>query len=150
MTPVDRLLAIEEIRNLKAEYFRCVDGQQWEKLVTLFADGAETDMRAAVEPYNPDLLSHDPAAFVKNTAYVFTGVKTAHFGSMPQIRIVSETEATGSWTMEDILWVSEDSPVLPTGRHQGWGHYEDRYRKVDGQWRFAACKLTRIHLEYRK
>ena len=30
MTTVDELLAIEEIKQLKARYFRCVDTKDWE------------------------------------------------------------------------------------------------------------------------
>lgn len=148
MSPVDRLVAIEEIRRLKAEYFRCTDEKDWETLPGIFTENAETDMRAAVEPYNPDLLSYDPKAFAKNNGFVLEGVKTAHFGYMPVIDIVSETEATGKWSMEDWLWVPEGNPVMPAGRMHGWGHYYDRYSKVDGHWLISASKLLRVKIEW--
>lgn len=150
MTPLDRLIAIEDIRRLKAEYFRCVDEQDWKTLVTLFVPDAETDMRDAVIPHNPDLLSNDAKAFVDNTAYVLTGVKTMHFGIMPRIDILSETEASAVWSMEDILWASDKSPVLPAGRTQGWGHYHDRYVKTEEGWKIAACRLVRVNVEHRE
>lgn len=148
MNPLDRLVAIEAISRTKAEYFRCVDEQDWDGLARVFTPDAETDMRAGVEPYNPDLLSRDAQAFVQNTAFVLTGVKTAHFGYMPRIDIVSDTEATGVWSMEDWLWVPEGHKVLPAGRMHGWGHYYDRYVRVDDRWLMAATRLTRIKLEF--
>lgn len=148
MSPLDRLVAIEEIRRTKAEYFRCIDAQDWAGLLLVFTADAETDMRAAVEPYNPDLLSTDPKAFAQNNAYVLAGVKTAHFGYMPRIDILSADKAVAVWSMEDWLWVPEGNPVIPAGRMHGWGHYTDRYVRVDGRWLMSATRLTRIKLEF--
>lgn len=147
MSPLDRLVAIEDIRRTKAEYFRCIDEQDWDGLVAIFTADAETDMREAVEPHDPDLLSHDPAQFARNNAYVLARVKTAHFGYMPRIDVASQDEATAVWSMEDWLWVPAGNPVMPPGRMHGWGHYHDRYRRVDGRWLIAATRLTRVKLE---
>lgn len=148
MSPLDRLLALEDIRRLKAEYFRCVDEQDWDALLRVFTPDAETDMRKAVEPEDPNLLMHDAAAFVKNTSAVLTGVKTAHFGYVPRIDFLSDGEASGVWAMEDWLWVGEGHPFLPFRKLHGWGRYHDRYVKVNDQWLMSATKLIRIHLEY--
>lgn len=148
MNPIDTLLAIEGVKRCKAEYFRCIDEQDWDALVANFTPDAETDMREAVEPHNPELLSHDPRAFAANNAYVLAQVKTAHFGYMPRIDVLSPTEATAIWSMEDWLWIPEGHPVLPTGRMHGWGHYADRYTKVGDRWLMSATRLTRIKLEH--
>jgi hypothetical protein len=148
MSPLDRLVAIEDISRTKAEYFRCIDEQDWAGLVRVFTGDAETDMREAVEPHNPDLISHDPQAFAQNNAYVLGGVKTAHFGYMPRIDIIGEDEATGIWSMEDWLWVPAGNPVMPEGRMHGWGHYHDRYKRVDGRWLMSATRLTRVKLDF--
>ncbi len=100
MNAIDRLVAIEDIRRTKAEYFRCIDEQDWDGLVAVFTPDAETDMRDAVEPHNPDLLSNDPKEFAKNNAFVLKDVRTAHFGYMPRIDVLSEDEAEGVWSME--------------------------------------------------
>lgn len=148
MSPLDTLVAIEAIKRCKAEYFRCIDEQDWDGLVANFTPHAMTDMRDAVEPHNPDLLSHDPRAFAQNNAYVLADVKTAHFGYMPRIDVVSDGEATAIWSMEDWLWVPAEHPVLPAGRIHGWGHYEDRYARAGDRWLMSATRLTRIKLEY--
>ena len=92
MNPLDTLLAIESVKRCKAEYFRCIDEQDWDALVANFTPDAETDMREAIEPHNPDLLSHDPKQFAQNNAYVLTNVKTAHFDYIPHINIISPTK----------------------------------------------------------
>ncbi|MFD2499268.1 nuclear transport factor 2 family protein [Rhizorhabdus histidinilytica] len=99
MNPIDTLLAIEGVKRCKAEYFRCIDEQDWDALVANFTPDAETDMREAVEPHNPDLLSHDPRAFAANNAYVLAQVKTAHFGYMPRIDVLSppRRRRSGRW-----------------------------------------------------
>lgn len=148
MTPLDRLVAIEAVKRCKAEYFRCIDEQDWAGLVANFTPDAVTDMREAVEPHNPDLLSTDPEAFARNNAHVLANVKTAHFGYMPRIDILSDGEARAVWSMEDWLWVPDGHPLLPPGRMHGWGHYEDRYAKVGDRWLMSATRLTRIKLEF--
>lgn len=148
MSPLDRLVAIDAIGRTKAEYFRCIDEQDWDGLVAIFTPDAETDMREAVQPHDPSLLSHDPAAFARNNAYVLAGVTTAHFGYMPRIDVLSDTEASAIWSMEDWLWVPEGNPVMPPGRMHGWGHYSDRYQRVGDRWLIAASRLTRVKLEF--
>jgi hypothetical protein len=148
MNALDRLVAIEEISRTKAEYFRCIDEQDWAGLIAVFTPDAETDMRGAVEPHNPDLLSNDPKEFANNNAFVLKDVKTAHFGYMPRIDVISEDEAVAVWSMEDWLWVPEGNPVMPVGRMHGWGHYHDRYKRVDGRWLMSATRLTRVKLDF--
>lgn len=149
MNALDTLVAIEAIKRTKAEYFRSVDEQDWDALVAIFTPNAETDMREGVEPHDPALLDRDPAAFVRNTAYVLTGVKTAHFGYMPRIDVLSETTAEVVWSMEDWLWIPPGNPVLPAGVMHGWGHYHDRYAKIGDRWLLSATRLTRVRLEHR-
>ena len=52
--------------------------------------------------------------------------------------------ATGIWAMEDRLWWSVDGRER---RLHGWGHYHERYRKVDGQWLIAYRRLERIRVD---
>ena len=45
MEAIDRLLAIEEIRNLKHKYFRAIDMADYELLSTIFTDDISVDYR---------------------------------------------------------------------------------------------------------
>ena len=44
MDEVERLIAIEEIKHLKARYFRCMDTKDWDGLAGVFAPDAVMDM----------------------------------------------------------------------------------------------------------
>lgn len=148
MDDVAKLLAMEGVRRVKAEYFRCIDAQDWEALPKIFTPGATTDFREGVEPHDPSLLETDPQKFTDTNAYVLKDVKTAHFGMMPRIDIHDETSASAVWSMEDLLWIPEGHPVLPPGVMHGWGHYHDEYRKVGDDWLISSTRLTRIRLEH--
>ena len=44
MTEIEKLLALEEIKLLKARYFRCVDTKDWEGFKAVFAHNAHFDI----------------------------------------------------------------------------------------------------------
>ena len=53
MDAVERLAAIEDIRRLKARYFRCVDEKDWAQLAALFAPDAVFDHSRGGSIRNP-------------------------------------------------------------------------------------------------
>lgn len=147
MTDVERLLAIEDIKALKARYFRGVDTQDATVLRAVFADGAETDFRSESPTGDPAFHQHDPDAFVRNTLYMLEGVTTMHLGFMPEIEFLSPTEAQARWPMNDRLWVQEGAPArLPFRTLVGWGCYHDRYRRTGTGWRIVSTRLERTKL----
>src|SRR5712691_3739618 len=96
---VDELVAIEEIRSLKARYFRHMDTKDWEAFADEFTADAIMDTSGeaggGVIEGRREIVS-----FVRNA---IREVTTVHHGHMPEINIVSPTEATGIWAMEDML-----------------------------------------------
>jgi hypothetical protein len=65
-----------------------------------------------------------------------------------EIALTSDTTATGVWAMEDLIFHDRQAhPEAPFTSMHGFGHYHDTYRKVDGAWRIADCKLTRIRVD---
>lgn len=44
MTEVEKLLALEDIKTLKARYFRCVDTKDWNGFAAVFAPDAAFDI----------------------------------------------------------------------------------------------------------
>jgi len=76
---------------------------------------------------------------------------SVHHGHMPDIEIVSETEANGVWAMEDLIWRSREHPL--NGEYSyvhGWGHYRETYVKLEAGWRIRTTQLTRLRTEYMK
>lgn len=146
MEPVERLIAIEEIKALKARYFRLMDGKDWVGFTDLFTPDALFDVRGALEE-NP-VITGDPIRGADAiAAYVQRGITpltSAHFGHMPEIEILSGNEATGIWALLDILRAPEGGPFRI---FRGYGHYHERYTRADGRWKIASLRLTRLMVE---
>ena len=147
MADLDTLLAIHAIHGLKARYFRFVDTKRWDDLRSLFTPDALI--------YFPELQLHHPGMAIvpspldeamASIITSLTGVLSVHQGFMPEIEILSDTEARGIWAMEDWLsWPSQDGG-LPGMQVRGHGHYHEDYRRVAGQWRIHRLTLTRLSL----
>ncbi|MDG1267778.1 MAG: nuclear transport factor 2 family protein [Ilumatobacter sp.] len=154
LSDLERLIAIEEIKNLKARYFRSMDTGDWDALGTVFTADAVFDFsEATVDPVdNPDADGPEPVvggdAIVAAIRDAVSTANTVHHGHMPEIEITSATTATAIWPMQDFirrLTVDADLPFSSSG-FTGFGHYHETYLKIDGQWRIQASKLTRLRV----
>lgn len=149
MDDLQRLIAIEDIRQLKARYWQGVDMKDEAMIRSVFTDDAVIDYRA--ESYPPDKIppsTPPPDAFARRCLDVLAGFTTAHHGHMPQIRFLSYDQAEGVWPMEDNLW-AKDPAVTGFAHMQGHGFYHDSYRKVAGQWLISATTLKRLNVTRR-
>jgi hypothetical protein len=62
---------------------------------------------------------------------------------MPEIDVLSEDAARGTWAMEDVLrWTAGGSDL--TQVLHGYGHYHDSYARVDGRWLIQSSSLSRL------
>ncbi|MGQ0464205.1 MAG: nuclear transport factor 2 family protein [Sporichthyaceae bacterium] len=133
---IARLEAAEEIRRLKARYFRCVDLRQWEEFADLFTDDFVPEFGESTSG------PASKADFVAAVARHFEDGISVHHGHEPEIEILDADNATGLWPMYDLVESSADSGYVS---HTGWGHYAERYRRCsDGRWRICFSRLTRI------
>lgn len=143
---LETLLAIEEIKRLKARYFRLMDTKDWLAFAEIFTEDAVFDVYGALEE-NPDLSGeaaapiHGRAAIVDYVSSGITPLTSAHYGHMPEIEILSDDSATGIWALEDILRPPAGGPFA---LFRGYGHYHERYSRADGQWRIASLRITRL------
>lgn len=139
MTDTQRLLAAEEIKQLKARYFRYMDTKQWSGWEEIFTADAVMDVS---EEQVSESVIKGRDKIIPFVSKVLEGVVTVHHGHMPEIEVLSETTARGIWSMEDKLrW-----PNGKTTLH-GYGHYHETYEKVDGRWRIKTLKLTRLRID---
>jgi hypothetical protein len=143
--PVTRLLAIEDIKTLRAQYWRFVDTKKWPEFAELWAPNA------TFEDHASGFRTESGPDFAEKVAQVFQPqVLTVHHGHQHEIVIVDEDHATGIWAMEDYLVFPEGTayPGAPEiGKVRGYGHYWDEYVRVDGRWLFAKVDLYRLRLE---
>lgn len=131
---VDDLIAFEEIKRVKYAYFRCLDQKLWDEMTALFTEDATAaysggkyryDGRTAIIEFMRANMSRD--AF-----------HTSHRVHHPELELVSATEATGVWAMEDVNVDTEYDFYLT-----GAGFYEDRYVKENGRWLIAHTGYKR-------
>ena len=153
MNAIDRLTAIEDIRQLKARYFRCMDTKDWSGLADVFAPDAVFDLRTVDrigQPLEGEPDPHpgaDPAvhdgrdAILAMIRAALDGLVSVHHGHMPEITICSETTATAIWAMEDVI--RDPSGTSPFRLH-GRGHYHDSYERLDRGWVIKRTAITRL------
>jgi uncharacterized protein (TIGR02246 family) len=126
---------VEEIRKLKARYFRTMDTKDWDAMREVFADDVVADTTEAGGP-----LVNGADEFIAFLKQTLGDAVTIHQGHMPEIELTSATTATGIWALHDIV-------MWPTGRLEGSGHYHETYEKTADRWRIKTLRLTRLHSE---
>lgn len=132
-----RLLDLEAIRTLKHRYIRCMTQSRWDEMATLLTPDVKTS-------YSDGKYSFD------NRADLMRFLRGAHDATqthvlgywhvtMPEIEVVSKTEATGIWAMYHFYL---DKPALQ--QQEMFAYYEDLYRKVNGTWMIAKTGYRRV------
>jgi hypothetical protein len=138
-------LDYREIENLKGKYFRSVDSKDWSALRGLYVDDAQ------FEGFVFDAAT--PDVFVSGVADFLTGALSIHHGCNPELRALTKDLVRGVWAMHDIV-------VWPAGSRsyknicsphlsgiEGYGHYEEEYRRTIKGWRISLQRLTRLRVE---
>ena len=135
----EQWLEVEAIKQLKARYFRLMDTKQWLPFSQVFSDDVIVD------------VSHDkhaPGDKIVGRANVVDFIRkavgkaaTVHHGHMPEIELLSPTEARGIWAMFDYV------EFKPSRGIRGYGHYHEEYRKEGGSWHISKLKLTRLRVD---
>jgi uncharacterized protein (TIGR02246 family) len=137
---LQRLVDIEEIKQLKARYFRCMDTRKWDEWGQVFA----TD--CVMEVPEADMVTSGRDEIVRTVSGLLAGATTCHHGHMPEIEITGPDSARGTWAMFDYV----EWPRSDTGDRvglMGFGHYIEEYTKADGRWRIARTRLERLRVD---
>jgi hypothetical protein len=145
---LERLIALEGIRRVKAEYFAAIDEKRWSDLEGVFAPDAE---------FGPFWAAGAPQSvqqFVEGIRTTFANVHTIHVAFIPMIDLLDADHANGRWSMQDTLsWAPDtfnfrDSTVPGQRGAVGKGVYRDRYeRDAEGNWRISFTSLQRLSIE---
>jgi hypothetical protein len=146
--PVARLSAIEDIKIVKARYFRFLDAQDWDALLDVFTEDLTATTGAAQ-------VITSRQEFVDLLRGNLGGGRSVHHGHMPEIEVTSSTTATGVWSLTDwVVWNPDGvMPYSAPGRSEpistylGYARYWETYRKVDGSWRIATLRIERLRIE---
>jgi hypothetical protein len=151
MTELERLTAIDEIKRVKACYFRAVDSGDAELLRGLLAEDCVLDYRgsctdpATGRDFLPgvNMVVNGRASF-PNGGLASMGIVSVHQGHHCEIELTGETTAQAIWSMTDRLYMPDGAPFsLMTG----YGHYHETYAKTGATWKIKTLRLTRIRID---
>jgi hypothetical protein len=133
------LVALEEIRQVKHRYLRCVDLKLWDDLADAFTSDATADYGTPALGKPIRLTGRDEiVGFLRQK--LGPEIITVHHASQPEITVDGDT-AVGTWAFEDTVIATEYRMMLT-----GAAFYEDRYvRCDDGKWRIAHTGYVRTY-----
>lgn len=131
LSGLDRLLAIEDIKLLKARRDRAVDTKDWAMLESLHVPDHTS--------YNDDYPPWTTAAeMIANVRVIMQDLQTAHHSHTPEITFEAPDRATGIWAMSGLsVWTQDDEEHW----FLGVGHYFETYQQVHGKWLFTTRRL---------
>ena len=129
------LIAIEQIKQLKARYFRGIDTCNLELLRNVLAP--EVYIRFQSPTYQLELNGLEEAIefYRSNFTHRRFGM---HNGHTPEIEVNGD-EATGLWYLNDVF-INLDKQTLLNGS----AIYEDNYARIDGEWRIVRTGYKRL------
>jgi len=140
MEGLQRLLAIEDIKLLRAKYCRSIDSHTFDRLHDVLTDDFLLDM----SPTGKVLGSEVPVVSGRDTVVgmfhaSFTPLKKLlHIVTIPEIEFQDETHATGVWRQE--TFIKENRPDL-AGLGLAYATVFDTYRKEADGWRMASVRV---------
>jgi hypothetical protein len=137
-TTLEDLIDIHAIQQLKHRYLRCLDQKDWDTLRTCFVEDAQASYGGGAK----ELSGRDAIMAFLTESMGSEGMLTSHRCTQPEIDLVGPGEATGTWALEDVV-IHQDFGVTIHGA----SFYEDRYVKVDGEWRIASTGYKRTYEE---
>ena len=151
MDALEKLIAISDIKQLRAKYFRGVDSGDGDLVRSILAEDCRLDYRGCcTDPTSgQDFLPAMNVVVTGRDAWRANGLSglgivSVHQGHHSDIDIVSADSATGVWAMTDRLYFPEGHEFsLLTG----YGHYIDTYIKTALGWQLQTTHITRIKVE---
>jgi len=124
---------IEAIRTLKARYLFACDRKDVATFRACFADGRVEIDYGAVGKFD----SADALAKVFRDMACHEHMIEMHHGANPQIQIVDDNAARGTWSLHYSLINTQTK-----GLTQLAGYYEDEYRKQNGAWKISKTRFV--------
>jgi SnoaL-like domain len=151
MNEMERLSAIEEIRQVKARYFRGVDTSDPELVRAILAEDCVLDyMGCCTDPatgrdFLPAMnVVMRGAASWSSEGFAKMGIVSAHHGHNCEISFTSDITAKVIWSMTDRLFMPAGTPF---SQMTGYGYYHETYEKIDGRWKIKTLRIARIRVE---
>ncbi len=138
------LLALDNIRSLKARYCRMLDTKDWAGFAALFTQDAVMDV--SQDTGNPPITGIP--AILSQVRFAVDDAATSHQVHTPEITFDGPDSAQGVWAMQDrVVWQPGKSPIPGVASITGYGQYHESYRREGGEWKIAALRLSRFQVD---
>jgi hypothetical protein len=133
------LVALEEIRQVKYRYLRCVDLKLWDQIEDVFTPDASADYGTHAVSRPLSLRGRDEiVSYLRKS--LGPEIITMHRCGQPEITVQGD-KATGTWSFEDTVIATEHRVLI-----KGAAFYEDSYeRGADGRWRISHTGYQRVY-----
>ena len=131
------LVALEEIKQLKYRYMRCLDLKRWDEIADCFTD----DAVAAYSGGKYHFEGRDAIIGFLHESMGAESFHSSHSVGHPEIAFQGDDEATGVWKLDDVVVDTRFGIEI-----RGAAFYEDEYaRGADGHWRIRRTGYKRIY-----
>lgn len=134
---LQQLSDLEEIRQLKARYFRCIDTGNEAELADCFTEDVTIDLRGG--GYRLQVSGREDMVDFIGSSFN-SDIVAMHHGHTPEISFTGPDEARGTWYLQDrfIDPVREADTI-------GTSLYYDLYRRTPDGWRVAHSEYDRVY-----
>lgn len=140
MADIEALEAHLAIGKVKARYCRMLDTKDWAGLSALLTEDFVLDVS---EGSSLPVIRGREMALQQVQSSIGTA-RTVHHVHMPEIDLHGD-EAHVIWAMQDrVVWQAPRRGMMSI---TGFGHYHERYIRQNGEWKIAALRLTRLHID---
>ncbi len=136
LTDLERLVAIEEIKQLQARRVRSVDTKDWTVYAACHAPDIEHESNVVKVSGREQLLAAVSKSLARATSI--------HHMHSPEIDLTSDTTARAVWVMQDTV-IRETERGAETKK--GFAYSHETYRKEDGRWVVATRRIERVRME---
>jgi hypothetical protein len=134
MTDIERLAAVEEIKQLRSRRDRALDLKDWSIYEGLHVPEHHSHSDG-FEPWTSAVV------MTQKIRQILDGVTSIHHCHTPDITLTERDKAKGIWAMEDnLFWRQGDEEHWL----HGFGFYYETYEKRSGGWFFASRRLKRL------
>lgn len=132
-----QLSDLEEIRQLKHAYFRCIDTGNETELASLFTEDVTIDLRGGA--YRAKVSGRQNMVDFICSAFN-SDIIAQHHGHGPEIAFTGPDTAEGDWYLQD-MFIDPARGINTVGT----AIYHDRYVRTDDGWKIAHSEYDRVY-----
>ncbi|BBX18384.1 DUF4440 domain-containing protein [Mycolicibacterium duvalii] len=131
-------MAQAELSQAKARYCRLLDTKDWPALAELMTEEIAVDLDAGNPSSVPLVGRENVLAAVQASV---ADARTVHQVHAPEFEFSDEVAR--------VIWAVQERVVWQNGTSlTAFGHYHDRWVRLDGRWRIAELRLHHLIMDF--